>query len=261
MKKNPGGHLKQLGIPYKEHDSLELVDSHKLPRHIAIIMDGNGRWALKRGLPRSLGHRAGMDALNDIVDACCSLKIEVLTVYGFSTENWKRPHDEIDYLMCLTIEYLNKKLGELCQKGVRVNPIGNLAEFPQPVRETLAKSAEQSRGNRGLIFNLALNYGGRNEITEAVRSIAKAVEKGALQASQVDMSLVSNYLYTAGQPEPDLLIRTGGDFRISNFLLWQLAYSEIWITNIMWPDFRRQHLLRALVDYQQRERRFGGLEK
>ncbi|WP_347488787.1 isoprenyl transferase [Desulfoscipio sp. XC116] len=256
---NHNADFKQAAIQQKEQNLLEVIDSDKLPRHIAIIMDGNGRWALKQGFPRSQGHRAGMDALNDIVDVCCDLKIEVLTVYGFSTENWRRPQGEIDYLMSLTIEYLNRKLEELCAKKIRVNPIGNLEEFPKPVRDILAKSAKQSRDNKKLIFNLALNYGGRIEITDAVRSIARAVEAGSLQASQIDIQTVSEHLYTAGQPEPDLLIRTGGDFRISNFLLWQLAYSEIWVTDLMWPDFRRQHLLKALVDYQRRERRFGGL--
>ena len=259
--KNDGAFDKQAEVKLEEQNLLGLIDINRLPRHIAIIMDGNGRWANGRGLPRSLGHRAGMKSLRDIVDTCCDLRIEVLTVYGFSTENWKRPQEEIDYLMNLTIEYLSKELEELCAKNVRVNPIGILHEFPQPVKDILAKSVERSRNNKGLIFNLALNYGGRIEITEAVRSIAHAVEGGLLHAGQVDMQTVTDHLYTAGQPEPDLLIRTGGDSRLSNFLLWQLAYSEIWLTDLLWPEFRRQHFLNALLDYQRRERRFGGLKR
>lgn len=248
----------------QEHDMLEIlaiIDREKLPRHIAIIMDGNGRWARQRGLSRSLGHRAGMDSLHAIVDTCCELGIEALTVYGFSTENWKRPQGETDYLMGLIIEYLKKHLLELCNKGVQVRTIGIMKEFPRTVQNVLANSVERSSGNKGLILNLALNYGGRTEITDAVRSIARAVKEGSLQIGEVDARTVSDHLYTAGQPDPDLLIRTGGDFRISNFLLWQCAYSEIWITGLMWPDFRRQHLLGALADYQKRERRFGGLRE
>ena len=254
--------FKQAGVQQPDQqDFADNIDKQKLPRHIAIIMDGNGRWALQRGLPRSLGHRAGMESLKDIVNFCCDLKIEVLTVYGFSTENWKRPPEEIDNLMNMIIEYLNKELEELCQKGVRVNPIGVLQELPQKTRDTLTNSAAQSRENQGLIFNLALNYGGRLEITDAVRAIAAAVENGCLQASRVDIATVTEHLYTAGQPDPDLLIRTAGDSRLSNFLIWQAAYSEIWITSVLWPDFRRRHLSGALVDYQRRERRFGGLQK
>ncbi|SFR13309.1 isoprenyl transferase [Desulfoscipio geothermicus] len=247
-------------IQLNEQDLLKIIDRQKLPKHIAIIMDGNGRWALKRGLPRSVGHLAGAESLKGIVEICYELKIEVLTVYGFSTENWKRPQQEINYLMNLIIEYLNKEIGELCKKGVRVNSIGTLQELPQSVQDVIANSVERSRDNSGLVLNLALNYGGRLEITNAVRAIAEAVEVGCLKASQVDIQTITDHLYTAGLPDPDLLIRTAGEFRISNFLLWQLAYSEIWFTNVLWPDFRRQHLLSALVDYQQRERRFGGLQ-
>lgn len=257
---NKNANFKQ-AVELNEQDLLATIDRQKLPRHIAIIMDGNGRWALKQGLPRSLGHLAGMESLKDIVNICCELKIEVLTVYGFSTENWKRPQQEINYLMDLTIEYLKKEIDELCEKGVKVNSIGILKELPQSVQDTISNSVERSRDNSGLIFNLALNYGGRVEITEAVRAIAAAVEVGCLRASQIDIQTITDHLYTAGQPDPDLLIRTAGDCRISNFLLWQLAYSEIWFSNVLWPDFRRQHLLSALVDYQRRERRFGGLQK
>lgn len=243
----------------REQDLMQAIDRQKLPRHIAIIMDGNGRWAQKRGLPRCCGHRAGVESLEEIVDTCCELGIEVLTVYGFSTENWNRPREEIDNLMQLLVEYLNMEIEALCTKGVRVNPIGNLVALPPAARDTLAMAARRSRNNGGLILNLAVNYGGRLEITRAVRAIAFAVEEGRLQAGNIDLQTVADRLYTAGQPDPDLLIRTSGDFRISNFLLWQLAYTEIWITGEFWPDFRRRHLLDALVDYQRRERRFGGI--
>lgn len=240
---------------------LKLIDRKKLPRHIAIIMDGNGRWAQKRGLPRSYGHRAGVESLRDIVKICSELNIEVLTVYAFSTENWKRPQEEVNILMDLLVEYLNKEIEELCKNGVRVNPIGRLEELPPSARDALHMAMERSGKNKGLILNVALNYGGRTEIVDAVRAVASDVKKGSLNVEQIDEKVISDCLYTAGQPDPDLLIRPSGDFRISNFLLWQLAYTEFWLTSVMWPDFRRIHLLRALVDFQRRERRFGGLKK
>ncbi|MCL6634651.1 MAG: isoprenyl transferase [Peptococcaceae bacterium] len=240
---------------------LELIDKKKLPRHIAIIMDGNGRWAQKRGLPRSFGHRAGVESLRDIVKICAELKIPVLTVYAFSTENWKRPQEEVSVLMELLVEYLHNEIEELCRNGVRVNPIGRLEELPPSAQAALRMAVERSSGNKGLTLNVALNYGGRTEIVDAVRAIALDVERGRLRADQVDEKVIAGHLYTAGQPDPDLLIRPSGDYRVSNFLLWQMAYTEFWLTNVMWPDFRRIHLLRALVDFQRRERRFGGLKK
>lgn len=240
---------------------IKMIDKTRLPEHIAIIMDGNGRWARRRGLPRAFGHRMGVESLRDIVKICSELKIKVLTVYAFSTENWKRPREEVSILMDLLVEYLNKEITELCRNGVRVNPIGRLAELPPPARDALRMAMERSSGNSGLVLNLALNYGGRNEIVEAVRAIVSDVEKGRLNAEQIDDKVISDHLYTAGQPDPDLLIRPSGDFRVSNFLLWQLAYTEFWLTPVLWPDFRRVHLLHALVDFQRRERRFGGLKK
>jgi undecaprenyl diphosphate synthase len=240
---------------------LNIIDQNKLPRHIAIIMDGNGRWAQKRGLPRKFGHRAGVESLRDIVKICSELNIQVLTVYAFSTENWKRPREEIDVLMDLLVEYTVKEIGDLCQNGVRVNPIGRLQELPLSAREALNVAVERTRDNNGLILNLALNYGGRSEIVDAINVIASKIEKRGLKAVRVDEKVVSEHLYTAGQPDPDLLIRPSGDFRISNFLIWQLAYTEFWLTPVMWPEFRRVHLLRALVDFQRRERRFGALKK
>jgi len=239
---------------------LEVIDKQKLPKHIAIIMDGNGRWAKKQGMPRAFGHRAGVESLRDVIRVCCELKIPVLTLYAFSTENWKRPQEEVNTLMDLLVEYMNKEIHELHKNGVRINPIGRLKELPRPALDALVEAARLTRENDGLILNLALNYGGRMEIVDAIRAIAADMEKGCLKVEQIDVDTVSNYLYTAGQPDPDLLIRPSGDFRISNFLLWQLAYTEFWHTTTLWPDFRRIHLLRALVDFQQRERRFGGLK-
>lgn len=240
---------------------LKIIDQQKLPKHIAIIMDGNGRWAQKQGLSRSVGHIAGVDSLRDIVNICSELKIQILTVYGFSTENWKRPQKEINIIMNLVVKYLNKEIDDFCKKGVVLNPIGRLTELPRLTQEALTMAVHKSRDNDGLILNLALNYGGRSEITDAMRDIAFAIEKGKLKANQISDQIVADHLYNAGQPDPDLLIRPAGDARISNFLLWQLAYAEIWFTDVLWPDFRRQHLLRALVDYQHRERRFGGLNE
>lgn len=250
----------------KEHAGAEVrrllqkIDLNRLPVHVAIIMDGNGRWAMQRGLPRAFGHRAGVESLRDIVKACSELRIKVLTVYAFSTENWKRPQEEVNVLMDLLVEYLNNEIEELCKNGVRINPIGRLKDLPGSALEALRMATERSRNNQGLVLNVALNYGGRAEIVDAVRTIASEVKNGALSIEQIDSNIISKHLYTAGQPEPDLLIRPSGDFRISNFLLWQLAYTEFWLTPVLWPDFRRVHLLKAIVEYQRRERRFGGLK-
>ncbi len=250
----------------KENNGTEIdklikkIDYSRLPGHVAIIMDGNGRWANRRGLPRVFGHRAGVESLRDIVKACSELKIKVLTVYAFSTENWKRPQEEVNVLMDLLVEYLNNEIEELCKNGVRINPIGRLQDLPVSSLEALSMAAERSRTSQGLVLNIAFNYGGRTEITDAVRAIAAKVKEGTYNIEQIDDNLISNHLYTAGQPDPDLLIRPSGDFRISNFLLWQLAYTEFWLTNVLWPDFRRVHLLEAIVEYQRRERRFGGLK-
>lgn len=240
-------------------DLLKILERKRLPEHVAIIMDGNGRWAQKRGLPRAFGHRAGVESLRDIVKLCCELGIQVLTVYAFSTENWKRPEEEIIVLMNLLVEYLNKEMRELHEEGVCIHPIGRLDELPQPAREALADAVKLTCENNRLILNIALNYGGRTEIVDAIRAIAAGIETGRYKSAQIDAGLLSDHLYTADLPEPDLLIRPSGDYRISNFLLWQLAYTEFWFTDTLWPEFRRSHMLRALVDFQQRERRFGGL--
>lgn len=237
----------------------QALDMEHLPVHVAIIMDGNGRWATRRGLPRAMGHRSGVESFKEIVKLCVELKLRILTVYAFSTENWKRPQEEVNILMDLLVEYLHREIDELCENNVNINPIGRLHELPQSAREAIRMARERSGSNNGLTLNIALNYGGRTELVEAFRSIATEVQEGRLKVEDINEATVANHIYTAGQPDPDLLIRPAGEFRISNFLLWQLAYAEFWLTPVMWPEFRRQHFLQALVDYQNRERRFGGL--
>jgi undecaprenyl diphosphate synthase len=243
----------------KEKKLLARIDRSSLPVHIAIIMDGNGRWAQRRGMPRTFGHQAGVESLRDIVKLCVELGIKYLTIYAFSTENWKRPLEEVNILMNLLIEYLQKEIDELCAYDIRVNPLGRIEDLPALAQEKVLAARERSRHNQGLTLNLALNYGSRSELVEAVRVIAKKVLGGGLTPGEIDEKVISDHLYTAGQPDPDLLIRPSGDYRLSNFLLWQLAYTEIWLTPVFWPDFRRVHLLQAIVDFQSRERRFGGL--
>ncbi|GAB6157604.1 isoprenyl transferase [Desulfotomaculum varum] len=247
--------------PEDENQLLQSLDRTRLPHHIAIIMDGNGRWAQRRGMPRSLGHRAGVESLRNIVQLCSELGIRVLTCYAFSTENWKRPVEEVNFLMNLLVEYLHKELDELHSKNVRINAIGRLSELPQRAREALENACRTTANNSGLLLNLALNYGGRKEITDAVLKIAQQVKENKIDVKDINEKLISKHLYTAGMPDPDLLVRPSGDYRISNFLLWQLAYTEFWLSDVMWPDFKRIHLLQAILAYQRRERRFGGLNK
>ncbi|MCL6612176.1 MAG: isoprenyl transferase [Peptococcaceae bacterium] len=235
------------------------LDPSRIPRHVAVIMDGNGRWALRRGMPRAYGHRAGVESLRDVVRVSSEIGLQVLTVYAFSTENWKRPQEEIDVLMNLLVEYLHKEIDELCRNNVRVRAIGKIDELPAHARRAVAVAHERTKNCTGLVLNIALNYGGRTELVEAVRAIAVKVAGNELSPDDINQEVISRHLYTAGQPDPDLLIRPSGDYRVSNFLLWQLAYTEFWLTDVMWPDFRRVHLLKALVDFQRRHRRFGGL--
>ena len=235
------------------------LDLQNVPVHIAVIMDGNGRWATRRGLPRAMGHRAGVESLRETVKFCSSLGVKYLTVYAFSTENWKRPAEEVSILMDLLVEYLKKELADLHQNNVRVMAIGRLEELPNKAREALSEARGYTTGNTGLTLNLALNYGGRNEIVEAVRKIGVDVKSGRVNPDNINEEVISDYLFTSGIPDPDLLIRPSGEQRISNFLLWQSAYSEFWYSPVLWPDFRKIHLLEAIVDYQRRQRRFGGL--
>nr|WP_231702652.1 isoprenyl transferase [Desulfocucumis palustris] len=247
---------------YQDEKSLmEQLDLSRLPRHVAIIMDGNGRWALRRGMPRAYGHRAGVESLREVVRVSAELGLQVLTVYAFSTENWKRPQEEVDILMDLLVEYLHKEIDELCGNNIRVRAIGKIGDLPRSAREALDIAARKSDNNTGLTLNIALNYGGRTELVEAVKSIGFSVAGGVLDPENINEKVISDNLYTAGQPDPDILIRPAGDYRVSNFLLWQLAYTEFWLTTVMWPDFRRVHMLQAMVDFQKRDRRFGGLKK
>ena len=232
------------------------VNFEQLPAHIAIIMDGNGRWAAQRHLPRVEGHRAGIDSVRDVVETSARLGIDVLTLYAFSVENWKRPRTEINTLMTLLKRYLRLELSTLLKNNIRFRVIGREEELSRDVRQELEIGVRQTEKNTGMLFNIALNYGGRAEILDA----AKRVLAAGINPDDLDERRFSDFLYTAGQPDPDLLIRTSGEMRVSNFLLWQIAYSEIWLTETLWPDFRRRHLLEAVVAYQKRDRRYGGIK-
>lgn len=231
-----------------------------LPRHVAVIMDGNGRWAKKRLLPRSAGHTAGMYKVKTIIRQSSDLGIRYLTLYAFSTENWKRPKAEVGFLMKLLIEFLNQELEEMHARNVIFRTIGDVTALPQPVQDVLAGAVEKTRNNTGLTVNIALNYGSRAEIAEAARRAAQDVKAGKITPEEISEELFSGYLETSGQPDPDLLIRTSGEERLSNFLLFQLAYAEFYFTPVLWPDFDEQEYLRALEAYQGRGRRYGGLE-
>lgn len=229
----------------------------RLPRHVAVIMDGNGRWAKRRGLPRIMGHKAGVDALKDLLRCCKDWGIQALTAYAFSTENWGRPLEEVDFLMTLFERVLCKELREMVQENVQIQFVGNLNALPRSLQAEISRSMADTQHNRGIRFTVATNYGGRQEIMHACRAIAHQVQQGLLQPDEIDETLFERYLYTAGICDPDLLIRTSGEMRISNFLLWQMAYAEMYITETLWPDFDRTEFHRALCSYQQRERRFG----
>lgn len=239
--------------------TLEDIRQKPMPKHIAVIMDGNGRWAKSRGLARTAGHRVGVQALKSLIIALDELGIQYLTVYAFSTENWKRPADEINALMELIVEFIDKEIDYLHEKGVRVNPIGDISRLTGKTYERIVFAREKTKENQHIILNVALNYGGRQEIVRATKAICRDVQEQKLCLDDLDEALFSSYLYTAGQPDPDLLIRPSGEMRVSNFLLWQIAYSEFWITNVLWPDFGKEHLWQAIWDYQNRDRRYGGL--
>lgn len=232
-----------------------------LPRHIAIIMDGNGRWARKRSLNRIRGHKEGTESVRNIVRACREIGVEVLTLYAFSTENWQRPRQEVTALMSILKSFLKSELAEMMENNILLNAIGDIERLPGNVLKVLREVMEETRQNQAMILNLALSYGGRNEIVRASKKIATQIKAGRLQPEEITEELFSDYLYTHGMPEPDLLIRTSGEMRISNFLLWQIAYAEIFVTQTLWPDFRREELIRILHDYQKRERRFGLTEE
>jgi undecaprenyl diphosphate synthase len=235
----------------------EEIDRSRLPEHIAIIMDGNGRWAKKRALPRFFGHKAGMEALKEIVRSCSDIGIKILTVYAFSTENWNRPTDEVSYLMNLLIEYMKREINELHSNHVKIKILGDLSPLPQSTRDEVEKAVQLTQHNTGIRFNIALNYGGRAEIIHVCRQIAQEFKEGKLREEEIDEALISSYLFTAGDAEPDLIIRTSGEKRLSNFLLWQSAYSELVFVEELWPDFNARKLEKAIVEYQSRDRRFG----
>jgi len=236
---------------------MEEIDKENLPHHIAIIMDGNGRWAKKKFLNRISGHIKAVNAVRVVVTACRELGIKVLTLYAFSTENWRRPADEVNALMGLLKEYLQKECKEMVQKNIKLNAIGRIEDLPLDVQNTLQETMKKTEHCDGMTLNLALSYGGRSEILHAVHGILSDFQEGKLKQKDITIQRFSQYLWTHGIPDPDLLIRTSGEFRISNFLLWQIAYTELYVTNTLWPDFNRKELLMAIADYQSRERRFG----
>jgi undecaprenyl diphosphate synthase len=231
------------------------VDLDRLPRHVAIIMDGNGRWAGQRHLPRVEGHRAGIEAVRDVIETSARLGLEVLTLYAFSVENWKRPAAEVGTLMMLLKRYLRLELATLHRNNIRFRVIGRTEALAPDVLRELQDAEQKTAANSGMLFNIALNYGGRSEIIDA----ARAAMASGLAPEELDEDRFASFLYTAGQPDPDLLIRTSGEMRVSNFLLWQIAYAEIWVTDTLWPDFRCRHLLEGVLAYQKRDRRFGGI--
>jgi undecaprenyl diphosphate synthase len=236
---------------------MEEIDKERLPRHIAVIMDGNGRWAKNKLLNRISGHVKGVNAVREIVTACRELGIKVLTLYAFSIENWRRPAEEVRALMELLKEYLQKECPEMVQNNIRLNAIGRMEDLPPDVQTILQETKQRTRHCDGMILNLALSYGSRSEILHAVQGIVSDLQKGKIKPEEITIQRFSQYLWTHGIPDPDLLIRTSGEFRISNFLLWQIAYTELYVTDTLWPDFDREELLKAIADYQSRERRFG----
>lgn len=233
------------------------IDEDKLPKHIAIIMDGNGRWAEKRLLNRIAGHQVGIKRAKEAIRFCTELGIQALTLYAFSTENWSRPKREIKTLMNLMKRFLRAEGKNLVKNNIRLNIVGNIEDLPNDVSEVLKEFILKTRNNTGMILNAALSYSGRNEIIRAVKKIVGDVKKGKLTKEQINEETFSRYLFTSGVPDPDLLIRTSGEFRISNFLIWQMAYTELYVTDILWPDFKKKDLINAIINYQQRERRYG----
>jgi undecaprenyl diphosphate synthase len=237
------------------------IDTSKLPKHIAVIMDGNGRWAKNKGAARVFGHRNAIKAVRETAEACAELGIQYLTLYAFSTENWSRPKDEVDALMQLLVSTIRSETQTLTKNNIRLESIGDIAHLPKVCQKELQEAKELTRHHTGLTLILALSYSGRWEIIEAVRQIAQEVEKGHLHASEITDEVFAHHLNTKNIPDPELLIRTSGEMRISNFLLWQIAYSELYMPEVLWPDFRREHLYEAILSYQKRERRFGKISE
>lgn len=262
-----GPALGSLGpVTSEEAQLLEKLDLRRLPRHVAVIMDGNGRWAQKRHLPRIAGHRQGTQSARTTIETCARLKIEALTLYAFSVENWRRPKTEIDFLMQLLREYLKKEMPLLQKNEIRMRFLGRIYELPAAVQKDVREAEEKTAGNKGMVLCVALNYGGRAEIVDAMNAVlrenaALKEQNGSSAPAPITEEQLSRHLYTEGLPDPDLLVRTSGEMRVSNFLLWQIAYAEIFVTEILWPDFNRARLLEALVEFQKRERRYGGIRE
>lgn len=237
----------------------DTLDRNNIPKHIAIIMDGNGRWAKERKLPRTMGHKAGVETIRKIVKESKDLGVEYLTLYAFSTENWKRPKDEVSALMKLLVEYLRNELEELNKNEVSIRISGDTTKLPKDAEVEIKHAINVTKNNKGIVLNIAFNYGGRDEILRAVKGISTDVMANKIDINDIDEDVFNNYLYTANMPDPDIIIRPSGEMRISNFLLWQCAYSEFWFSNIFWPDFDEKHLHKAIIDFQQRSRRYGGV--
>jgi undecaprenyl diphosphate synthase len=244
----------------ERNDTRKNIELSHLPYHVAIIMDGNGRWALEKGLTRSKGHRAGMESLRSAVELCLELGISILSVFAFSTENWKRPREEVNILMGLLYEYIQKELDQLHKEQVQIRAIGRLDELPPLAQSEINRAQELTANNKKLILNIALNYGGRTEIVDATRKIAQLAVDGQIDPQEITEEIIQKHLYTSDLPDPDILIRPAGELRISNYLLWQIAYTEFYYTSVYWPDFDKEEFLKALFSYQCRERRFGGLK-
>ena len=236
------------------------IDMNRLPVHIGVIMDGNGRWAKRRGLPRSAGHQAGADTLKKIVTECNKIGIKYITVYAFSTENWSRPKEEVDFLMNLLMNYLLDAERTLAGENVRIRAIGSRAELTEEMQKQIIKTEEFTSKNTGIVMNIALNYGSREELVTATKKIAKKVQNGEISSDEITADMISDELYTGGQPDPDLIIRTSNEQRLSNFLMWQSSYSELYFTETLWPDFKKESLYDAILAYQSRDRRYGGVK-
>lgn len=243
----------------RKKDYLSLIDKEKLPKHIGIIMDGNGRWAKKRGMPRSFGHKAGAEAFDKIIDFAGNLGIKTVTVYAFSTENWSRPEAEVNSIMELLTDYLNNGLKKLEGKDTKIKIIGNIDAMSEDIKKGVKNIEENTKDGKSMTVQIALNYGGRLEITEAAKKAAQMVEAGEIKPGDITEELLSSLMYNPEVPDPDLIIRPSGEFRLSNFLLWESAYSELWFSDILWPDFKDEDLLCAVYEYQKRSRRFGGV--
>ncbi len=243
----------------KNIELINQIDKNNIPEHVAIIMDGNGRWAKKRFLPRSAGHHEGMKRVIEIVETAEKLDIKYLSLYAFSTENWKRPQEEIDNLMKLLIQYIKTELDRIHKNNVKIQTMGDISKLPRASREEVERAIKTTKNNDKMILNIGLNYGGRDEIILGIKNILEDIKMGNIKEEEIDENLFSDYLYTKGLPDPDLLIRPSGELRLSNFMLYQIAYTEFWFSDILWPDFKEEDFYRAIIDYQKRNRRFGGI--